>query len=382
MTQKTKAGPRRLQSLDALRGFDMFFIMGGSGLIAALAGLFPGSPLAAEVARQMHHAAWDGLTHHDTIFPLFLFIAGVSFPFSLESQLQKGLTSQKIYLRIARRGLTLCLLGLLYNGLLEWQPATLRFCSVLSRIGLAWMLGALLYAATFDAARPLRNVRTILVTATSLLVGYWLLTLLVPAPDAGGAGVFERQGNIACWTDRTLLGAHCYAADYDPEGLLSTLPAVSTALLGILAGAWLKYEKTGLSGHRKALGLLAAAALLGLVGYLWHFSCPINKALWSSSFVCAVGSYSFAMLALFYYLIDVCSLRRWSFFFVVIGLNSITIYLLPRFFDFWFTENQLFGGLFRLCPEALQAPLHWCGYLLTGWGILYVLYKNRIFLKV
>ncbi len=235
---KTTKAKKRLESLDALRGFDMFFIMGGSGLLFALAALFPESGVWYEVERQMNHVPWDGLTHHDTIFPLFLFIAGVSLPYSLESQMSKGMGKGAIYRKILRRGLTLCFLGIIYNGFLDFDFEHFRLFSVLGRIGLAWMLAALIYTATFCGKNPFSNVLAIAVSVFSLLMGYWLLTLFVPAPDAAGASVFSAQGNIACWLDRTLFGEHCYSAVYDPEGLLSTIPAIATALIGILSGAW------------------------------------------------------------------------------------------------------------------------------------------------
>ncbi len=373
---------KRLESLDALRGFDMFFIMGGSGLIFALASIFPESAFCCEVAEQMQHARWDGLTQHDTIFPLFLFIAGVSFPYSLENQLLRGMSRSAITRKILRRGFTLFLLGLLYNGFLNFEFASLRIWSVLARIGFAWMFAALIYTYTFEHERPFRNVRTLVIVTAALLLGYWLITIFIPAPDAGAASVFEPQGNIACWLDRTLFGAHCYDGNYDPEGMLSTLPAIGTALLGMLSGAWLKVERASLTGTHKALGLLVAGVVLAAIGWLWGTVYPINKALWSSSFACAVAGYSLLLLALFYYVIDVRGWKRWDFFFVVIGMNSITIYLLQQFINVWHTENMLFGGLIAALPESTQNVAHHIGYILLCWTILYFLFKKKIFLKV
>ncbi len=381
-TMKENKPKKRLESLDALRGFDMFFIMGGSGLLFALAALFPESGFWNEVARQMNHVPWDGLTHHDTIFPLFLFIAGVSLPYSLENQTSKGMSKKAIYLKILRRGLTLCCLGIIYNGFLNFDLEHFRIFSVLGRIGLAWMLAALVYAATFRERHPFSNVPAVAALAAALLVGYWLLTLFVAAPDAAGASVFSVQGNIACWFDRTLFGAHCYSPLYDPEGLLSTIPAIATALIGILSGAWLKYEHPKISMKRKALGLCAAGVLFAIIGMAWGMVCPINKALWSSSFVCAVAGYSLLMLAFFYYIIDVRGWKRWDFFFVVIGMNSITIYLAQQFLDVWHTENLLFSGAIGFLPEQFRGVGHWTAYIFLCWIFLYFLYKKKIFLKV
>ncbi len=380
--QKSENLPKRLESLDALRGFDMFFIMGGSGLIAAIAAYFPESDIWGEIARQMSHVKWDGLAHHDTIFPLFLFIAGVSFPFSLEKQIAKGMSSRSIYTKIVKRGFVLMFLGWVCNGLLSLEFSDLRFWSVLARIGMAWMFAALIYTFTFNPQKPFKNIRAICGTIVVLLLGYWAVTALIPAPDAPDAGVFTKEGNIACYLDRTLFGAHCYTELYDPEGFLSTIPAIGTALLGILSGAWIKWEKPGLTGTHKTLGLLAAGLAMGLLGWLWGMVYPINKALWSSSFVCAVASYSLIMLALFYYIIDVRGWKRWDFFFTVIGMNSITIYMLPRFIDFSFMRNRLFGGVINLFPEGDQDVLTRLFYVLTCWIFLYLLYRKRIFLKV
>ena len=168
----------RLQSLDALRGFDMLFIMGGAGLIAGLAQWFPCSFTQA-LADQMNHVDWHGLSHHDTIFPLFLFIAGISFPFSLAKQRANGKSEADIYKKIIKRGLILVLLGCIYNGLLYFNFAEQRYASVLARIGLAWMFGALIFVNT--------NWKTRAWITAALLIGYWLVAGFVPAPDGGGA---------------------------------------------------------------------------------------------------------------------------------------------------------------------------------------------------
>lgn len=365
----------RLESLDALRGFDMLFIMGGAALITAIAGFFPESAAWQTIAEQMTHAQWDGLRHHDTIFPLFLFIAGASFPFSLEKQQQRGMSHVAILRKVMVRGFVLMALGWVCNGILNFQFAELRFWSVLARIGMAWMLGALIYM-------HVPRVKHLMLIILSLLLGYSLVSSLLVAPDMPGAEALTREGNIACYIDRTLFGAHCYRPDYDPEGLLSTIPAIGTALLGMLAGRWIKTEREGLTGTRKALALCAAGIVLGAAGYLWSFWIPVNKALWSSSFVCAVACYSLIMLAFFYYIIDVRKWRRWDFFFVVIGMNSIAIYMLPRFISFGFMRDRLLGGVVALFPEHLLPVVEPATYIITWWLFLYIMYRYRIFLKV
>lgn len=363
----------RLHSLDALRGFDMFFIMGGAGLLSGLAKWFP-CGFAEAIARQMGHVSWNGLTHHDTIFPLFLFIAGISFPFSLAKQRQNGRTETAIHTKIIRRGLLLVLLGIVYNGLLDFSFSDLRYPSVLGRIGLAWMFAALIFVHTRWQTRAW--------ITTILLVGYWLLIGFVPAPDANGAEIFSQQGSLVGYVDRMLMPNHILNDNFDPEGLLSTLPAVGTALLGMFTGEWVKSERSALNGNRKVLGLVVAGLLLLAVGLLWSTVFPVNKKLWTSSFVLVVGACSVLIFALFYYVIDVLGWRRWAFFFVVIGLNSITIYLAQSFIDFGYTTDQFFEGALSFLPESAE-PFFWhAGYVAVCWLFLYFLYRKRFFLKI
>ena len=192
-----KGAPGRLLSLDALRGFDMVFIMGGAALLAALAQWLP-CPFTHALAAQMDHVEWHGLRHHDTIFPLFLFIAGISFPFSLAKQRADGKSEGAIHWKVVRRGLTLVALGIIYNGLLShWDLTQARYASVLGRIGLAWMFAALIYLHAGWRRRALYTA--------ALLVGYWLLLRFVPAPDGGGADIYSAQGSLTGYIDRLLL---------------------------------------------------------------------------------------------------------------------------------------------------------------------------------
>lgn len=367
---------KRLESLDALRGFDMFFISGGAALIVAIAKLFPDNGAWQVISDHMEHVPWDGLRHHDTIFPLFLFIAGISWPFSLANQLERGKSKADIYKKIVRRGLMLVFLGLLYNGLLDFHWSTVRFCSVLSRIGLAWMFAALIYTSVKD----LKKIIAILLV---ILVGYWLCNILLVAPGAPeGADPLSKEGNIGCWLDRVILGVHCYRPEYDPEGLFSTVPAIGTALLGMLTGRFVKLDDNLFSRRKKALYIALAGVAFALIGWGWNFFYPINKALWSSSFVCAVAGYSLLMFALFYYIIDVLNWRHWDFFFVVIGMNSITIYLARRFAFFNGVQHALFDGLVNQFPEMYQPIVAECSFIAVQWIFLYFLYKHKVFLKV
>lgn len=362
----------RLQSLDALRGFDMFFIMGGAGLLAALATWFP-CAFTEGLATQMSHVEWHGLAHHDTIFPLFLFIAGISFPFSLSKQRAHGKNDGAIIRKIVRRGLTLVLLGILYNGFLNHLNfAEARYASVLGRIGLAWMFGALIFMHTSWKTR-------IWITA-ALLVGYWLVVGFIPAPDGGGADIFSAQGSMVGYIDRILLPGKLYNGNIDPEGILGIIPAIGTALLGMFTGEWVKSTKV--SETKKVTGMVAMGIVWLAVGLLWSTVFPINKAMWTSTFVLVVGAYSILMFALFYWIIDVLGCRKWTLFFTVIGMNSITIYLGQQFINFSYTARKLFGGLIALLPENAQGFFTQAAFICVCWLFLYFLYRKRVFLKV
>ena len=386
---------QRLVSLDALRGFDMLFIMGGAGLIASLAEWFP-CDFTAVLAEQMEHVEWNGLRHHDTIFPLFLFIVGISFPFSLAKQRGQGRSEWAIHQKVLVRGLLLVFLGMVYNGLLDFDFENLRVASVLGRIGLAWMFAALIFMQTGWRVRA--------VITSALLVGCWLLAGFVPAPDAQGADILTAEGSIVGYIDRILLPGRVLYGSIDPEGILGTVPAIATALLGMFAGEWVKMGaevsgerlentaspgKSPASGHSslptakgRVLWMLLAGIVMLALGLLWGEVFPVNKKMWTSSFVLVVGAYSTLMFALFYYIIDVLRWRRWTFFFTVIGMNSITIYLAQRFVRFSYTSEKLFGGLVGLMPEDSCAFFSQAAYIAVCWLFLYVLYRHRIFLKV
>lgn len=362
---------KRLMSLDTLRGFDMFFIMGGDALFLCLGTLLPGTFLEVW-GGQMMHVDWHGFAFEDLIFPLFLFLAGVSFPFSLAKQRNNGSGNIAVSLRIIRRGIILILLGMIYNGLLQFDFENIRYASVLGRIGSAWMFAALLYVwvgRKWSACLSL-----------FLLFAYWLLLRFVVAPDSVGASGYSMEGSIVGYIDRSLLPGRLHLTIHDPEGLLSTLPAIVTALLGMFTGSFVSAKSIG--GIRKTVSLIAFAIILVVVGMLWNRVFPINKNLWTSSFVCYAGGLSMALFALFYFVVDVLCWRKWTLFFRVIGMNSITIYLAQQFIDFSKTTNALFGGVIELFPEAWHAVLFWVGYILICWLLLYVLYRNKIFLKV
>ncbi|MDR2773790.1 MAG: DUF5009 domain-containing protein [Tannerella sp.] len=362
----------RLLSLDALRGFDMLFIMGLSGWIISLCGLFPSSGFMAWLSSQMSHVEWHGLSHHDTIFPLFLFIAGISFPFSIAGQRERGKTERQILVKVIRRGVVLVLLGMVYNGFFRLDFANLRCASVLGRIGLAWMFSALLFMKF--------KTKTLGVVAAIILVGYWLLLWLIP----GGADTYSFDHNFAGAVDRLLLPGRLIYGDnhFDPEGLLSTLPAIVTAMLGMFTGQFIRLSDDRVSGNKKVVYMLIAAILFFIAGWVWSYVFPVNKMLWSSSFVCMVAAYSLFLFAVFYYIVDVKGYRKWTFFFRVVGMNSITIYLVQRIINFSQVSEFFLDGLAGKCPEAWANLINATGYIVVCWLFLCFLYKKNVFLKV
>lgn len=368
----TQPAPQRLLSLDTLRGFDMLFIMGFAPLVAAICTLWPGD-FSGWLATQTHHPAWNGFTHHDTIFPLFLFIAGISFPFSLAKQREKGMSDSRILGRVVRRCLTLIALGVIYNGFFQFNLEWVRIPSVLGRIGLAWMLAAMLYMYC--------GLRMRIVLSAVILIGYNLLIQFVAAPDAAGAVPLTEAGNIVGYVDRCIMPTHLLGGrGFDPEGLLSTLPAIVTALLGIFTGEFIRRGEA--SGIRKTLWMAAGTAVLLAAGLGWGSLMPVNKSLWNGPFVCLTGAYSLGMFALFYYLIDVRQWRRWTYFFKVIGLNSITIYMAQAMIDFGFTSNYFLGGVASKLPPETGAVVLCAGYVAICWLFLWFLDRRKIYLKI
>lgn len=359
---------KRLLSLDVFRGFDMMFIMGVEGIIVTLCSLFPGGDSWA-LAENMNHVEWDGLHFMDTVFPTFLFIAGVSFPFSLAKQKASGMTIAKIHLRIFRRAALLVVLGCIYNGVLQNGFENPRICSVLGRIGLAWMLSALLFLH-FSVARRV-------ITLVLILISYWLLLRFVPAPDSYGADALSFEGNLAGYIDRSFMPGSLYNGTFDPEGLIGVIPATATAMLGMFTGMFVR----GTHSH-KVRHMLLAAVLMLCCGLLWNLDFPVNKNLWSSSFVLVVGSWSLFAFAVFYWIIDVKGCRWWILFFQVIGMNSITIYMLQRMIDMGSVSRFFLGSIASMLPDRIGALVIECGYVFFCWLVLYFLYKKNTFLKI
>jgi predicted acyltransferase len=368
-----KPSVKRLYSLDALRGFDMFWIMGGEGIIIGLATLTDW-PIFKWGAEQCEHVPWHGFHFYDMIFPLFLFIAGISFTFSLAKRTAMNDSRRSIYKHVISRGLILVLLGIVYNNGVNFDFANLRYVSVLGRIGLAWMFASLIFMNT--------KLNFRIVWFCGLLIGYWILLLLFPAHDLGSTDIFSREGNLTSHIDRLLMPGRLYLDNHDPEGLLSTIPAIGTALLGMFTGEFLLSKYLNDKPLRKVLYLVLAAISLMIIGKIWNIVFPINKNLWTSSFVCFVGGLSLLLFSIFYLIIDVWEYKKWAFFFVVIGMNPITIYLTERIVNFGSATKFLFGGLTSIMPAAWAPLIDGIGITTVAWVFLYILYKKKIFLKV
>ncbi|PSL42904.1 putative acyltransferase [Chitinophaga niastensis] len=361
----------RLYSLDALRGFDMFWIMGGGSIFHEVAKA-TGSPFWGGIAVQLEHPDWNGFHFYDLIFPLFLFMAGVSTPYSVGRELEKGKSRNWLLWRVIKRGLILVLLGIIYNNGLQLQPISqIRFCSVLGRIGLAYMFANIIYLYTKE--------RTQMIWFARILVAYWLLLKFTSAPGFS-PGDLTMEGNFASYLDRCIVPGKLYLGIHDPEGFASTFPAISTAMLGILTGNLLR-NSTMLPV--KKVGLMAVTGVAFLVlAQLWNLDFPINKNLWTSSFVLQVGGISLLLLALFYYVIDIAGYKRWAFFFRVIGMNSILIYISAHFFDWNYTNNVFFKWLGQLMGDPFGAVALCISLVFLKWLFLYFMYKQKVFLKV
>jgi predicted acyltransferase len=366
---------QRLYSLDALRGFDMFWIMGAEEIFHSLAKA-TGSPFWGTIANQFTHPDWNGFHFYDLIFPLFLFMAGVATPFSVGRELDKGVPRNKLLLRVIRRALILVILGVIYNNGLELHPfQETRFASVLGRIGLAYMFANIVY---LYASRERKNL-TMIAWFCGLLIGYWLLLLFNAAPGFP-RGDLTMQGNFASYIDRMIVPGKLYLGIHDPEGLVSLIPAIGTGLLGILAGNFLK--NSPLSGARRAGRLALTGVIFLILAQVWNLVFPINKNLWTSSFVLQTGGLSLLLLGGFYYVIDVLGYRKWAFFFKVIGMNSILIYMSGHFIDWDYMTSGVFEWLNQLIGIPFNAVVMAVCYVGLKWLFLYFLYWKKVFLRV
>jgi len=372
-TQSPAPKSSRLVSLDALRGFDMLWIMGGERIIIALADL-TGATALTWAATQMDHVEWNGFHFYDLIFPLFLFIAGVSMPLSLDKRKASGESKAKIYRHIFIRMITLVIFGIIYNGFLDLNWGHIRYASVLGRIGLGWFFAAIIVLN----CKP----KWWYAWFGGILLFYWAILALIPVPGYGAENL-TMEGSLVGFIDRLLLPGRLYLEVHDPEGILSTIPAISTALMGAITGNFLRIPDQKISGLKKALWMGIAGIVSLALGWLWGLLFPINKNLWTSSFVLYTGGWSLLLIAIFYLIIDVWGWKKWAFFFIVIGMNSITIYMFQAgIINFQSSAEFFFGGIIKSFGENWQPLIAAIGYTTVCWVFLYILYKKKIFLKV
>jgi len=350
----------------------MFWILGADAVGSALRGL-RGGRLTRLAAEQMEHSPWAGFRFYDLIFPLFIFMAGVSIAFAF-ARAAGGEGRRAALGRVARRGLALYGLGLLYYGGFAGGFEHIRLLGVLQRIALCYVSTAGLFLAG--------SVRAIAAAVAAILVGYWALLAWVPVPGFG-AGDFAEGHNLANWIDARWLPLLKWNGNHDPEGLLSTLPAIASCLLGLLAGLALR---SPLTPARKAICLAAGGLGCICAGLLWGVEFPVIKKIWTSSFVLVAGGWSLLLLAAFYYVIDVRGWTRWAQPFIWIGTNALAIYLLCRLVDFKLMSARLFGGEIARALDRLWPGL--AGVWLAATGMVLcvlvcrLLYVKKIFLRL
>ncbi|HEY2574631.1 MAG TPA: DUF5009 domain-containing protein [Verrucomicrobiaceae bacterium] len=356
------APPGRVLSVDALRGFDMFWIMGAVPIVHALEQMNKNS-FTAFLSTQLSHSTWEGLRFYDLIFPLFLFLVGVSIVFSLDRALAREGRGAAVK-RIVRRSILLFLLGIFYMGGLAEKWPGIALGGVLHRIAACYLLAALIYVFWGGRAKVMAGIAAI------FLIGYWALVTWVPVPDfkldkttvaqlakrAGSdapmaitdsvpgriSGSYEEGRNLTNHLDFLLLPGKKAQTYYINEGLLSTLPSVAICLFGIFTGRLLKTER--LSPRQKVMRLLVAGAVSVAIGWLWSLQFPLIKRIWTSSFCLVAGGISAMLLAVFYQIVDVWRFQKWCRPFVWMGMNSITIYLAANLVGFNKIAERFVGG--------------------------------------
>jgi predicted acyltransferase len=363
---------KRLISIDALRGFDMLMICGADAFFKSLEGK-TNLGWVDGLARQFEHPEWVGFAFYDFIFPLFLFVAGVSIPFSLAKAMEAKAPKKEIYKKAFIRMLILIGLGMLDKNapfpFFDWEQ--IRLGSVLGRIGIAGFVTVVLYL-NFDSVKRLMIVGGILLL-------YYAAVFLVPVPGFG-VGDLSFEGNLVGWFDRAFLPGRLLQGQFDELGILTTFPAICLTIMGCFAGEILKTAT--LSGNQKLKQLVIAGLICIAIALVWNLHFPIFKRMWTSSFILLTSGLAFLSLGLFYLIIDILKFQKWAFIFVVIGMNSLTIYMIYRFVNFRHTARLLFEGLYKPLGENWQPVMESLGALVLVWLFLYFLYRKKIFFKV
>jgi predicted acyltransferase len=360
----------RILSIDVFRGLTM------------MAMILVNNPGTWEhVYPVLRHAHWHGCTPTDLIFPFFLFIVGMAIPFALGKRRQSGQPKRGIITKIIKRSVLIFALGLLFYLFPQFDFANMRIPGVLQRIAIVYLFASLLFL--FFKERSLRNITLI------ILLGYWALMTLVPVPGHGQPNL-NPDTNLAAWFDFQLMEGHMWQEKSDPEGLLSTLPSIATAILGMLAGIFIRSRK---EDYQKVSGLMIGGALLTLVGLAWDLVFPINNALWTSSYVLYTEGLALSTFGIIYWLVDVKKSRKWITPFTAYGANCLAVYLASGFMASGFYAIQmqdgrslhqyLYENLFTSWLSPINASFAWAFSLIIFWLIpLLILYRKKIFIKI
>jgi predicted acyltransferase len=371
-------GDGRLLSLDVFRGITIagMILVNNPGTWEAIH-----PPLA--------HATWHGWTPTDLVFPFFLFIVGVSITLAFARRVEAGGRKRDLYLKILRRTALIYAFGFLLAGFPYFNLSTIRLTGVLQRIAVCYFVAAIIFLKT--------NWRTQSLIAAALLLLYWALPEFIAAPGYA-AGDLSKEGSLAAFVDRVVLGEHIWKGGgriYDPEGLLSTIPAIATTLSGVLAGHWLRQPR---EAHEKATGLFVAGAASLVAGWMWSGWLPINKALWTSSYVLFTTGMGLQLLALCYWLVDIKKYRSWALPFRIFGVNALAVFVLSglaaRSMSLWKMPRAdgRAGNLQTYIYENFFAPLattpvnasllYALLYMLVWLGLMAILYRRKIYIKV
>jgi predicted acyltransferase len=363
----------RLYSLDALRGFDMFWIIGGGELFQAIATCIPVKGFQV-IAAQMEHVPWAGFHFYDLIFPLFMFISGATIPIAILSKLEGGAPRKGQIIRITRRMIILVMLGIIFNGTLRDGFGNARYASVLGQIGIAYFIASMILIHT-------RSFKARLLWLTGILAGYAALQLWVPVPGHG-AGVLTPEGCINSYIDRNYLPGRMGQGTFDALGLLCILSASAVTLMGSFAGHIL--IKNDMETRKKLVLLIFTGTGLILLALIINPFYPVIKNCWTSTYNLLAGGISFVLLALFFMVIDVWGFKKWSFFFRVIGLNSIFIYLISvgNLVDVSHTTRSFFGWVIIPLGENAGDLVLVIGNIILCWCLLWFMYRRKIFIKV
>jgi predicted acyltransferase len=365
------AAPARLVSVDVLRGFDMIWIIGLEEVVKGFCQALPGRATGF-IATQLDHADWEGFRFYDLIFPLFVFLAGVSLVFSLGKIVEAGGRGAALR-RIFRRSLLIYFLGVFsYDGIAGGLDHV-RWVGVLQRIAISYFFAALIFLGFKGRARPMA------VVCFAILLLYWAFLSFVPVPG-GGPDRFVVGQNWPNFIDQHWLPGRRWDGNWDPEGLLSSLPAISTCLLGVFGGLVLRHS--GMSSATRVSRLLIGGAILAAAGYAWGLQFPVIKKIWTSSYVLVAGGFSYLLLGAFFQVVDVWRVRFWTLPFLWVGTNAITAYLSVNLIEYGKIAERLVGGEVKTAAGAWGECLIAAVALALTLVPLRFLYRRGIFLRI